>query len=189
MKKYIAAALSFAIASCLSGCGSSSSSSSAAAPKTTAAAETSAAAGAEDTTAATENASGAVTKDEKGYTHYPTPADPTDFTGVDFSAPDIKVTYGDYDKMMETSKSIQNYELEGVVVEIDGIFKKNMSPSIQMPNADNSQSIGTTMELVGFSDSDYPKNDTKIHIVGIVRPLNEYAHGIFVAKDNFKVVE
>lgn len=188
MKKYIAAALSFALVSCLTGCGSNSSSSSSA-PKTTAA-ETSAAASAEneDTTAA-ENTSGAFTKDENGYTHYPTPEDVNDFTGVDFSAPDIKVTYGDYDKMMETSKSIQNYQLEGVVVEIDGIFKNNMSASIQMPNADNSQSIGTTIQVVGLDEKDFPKDDTKIHIVGIVRPLNEYAHGIYVAKENFKVVE
>lgn len=187
MKKYLAAALTFALASCLSGCGSSSSSSSttsAAPPATTSAAASAAAANAEN-----ENASVAFTTDDNGYKHYATPEDVTDFTCVDFSAPSIKVSFGDYDKMFETSKAIQNYQLEGVVVEIDGIVNSGLSHSIEMPSDDKSMSVGTTMQVVGFSDSDYPEDKTKVHIVGIVRPINEYAHGIFVAKDNFKVVE
>lgn len=185
MKKYLAAALTFALASCLSGCGSSSSSSSpAVSPSTTTAAASAAAANAEN-----ENASGAFTTDDNGYKHYATPEDATDFTGVDFSAPDIIISYGDFDKMLETSKSIQNYQLEGVVVEIDGIVNSGLSHSIEIPSDDKSMSVGTTMQVVGFSDSDYPEDKTKVHIVGIVRPINEYAHGIFVAKDNFKVVE
>jgi len=183
MKKYIAAALSFALASCLSGCGSSNSSSSSA-PRTAAA--SAAAANAEDTAAAAENTSAAVTTDENGYTHYPTPEDVNDFTGVDFSAPSIKVSFGDYDKMFETSKAIQNYQLEGVVVEIDGVIKNTaMSHSIQMYNADKSQSVGTELHIIGLDDKDYPEDDTRIHIVGIVRPLNEYAHGIYAAPENY----
>ena len=91
--------------------------------------------------------------------------------------------------MLETSKRIQNYQLEGVVVDLDGIVNSGLSHSLVMLSDDKSMSVGTTMQVVGFSDSDYPEDKTKVHIVGIVRPINEYAHGIFVAKDNFKVVE
>lgn len=187
MKKIIAIVLSLAALGCMSGCGSSSSSSSSQAKTTAPAASTEAVT--ETETATAENTSGGAAVDANGYTHYPTPEDATDFTGVDFSKPDIQILSNEYDRMKDVASQIQSYALEGVVIEIDGVVNSGMSHSIQVPNADGSKFIGTTMEVVGFSDSDYPADRTRVHIKGIIRPMNEYAHGIFVPKDNFEVVE
>ena len=142
-----------------------------------------------ESTAAEEDSTAAVTKDENGYTHYPTPADVTDLSGVDLSKPDITIYADEYDNMMELAKQIQNYALEGVVVEINGVVNSGMSHSINVQNADSSKMIGTTIQVVGFQDSDYPPDKTSVHIVGIIRPINEYAHGIIVPKDKFEVTE
>ena len=188
MKKIIFTALALSAVACLASCGSSDSSSSSQAETTTAAATVSTAA-AEPESETVGTSSAGITKDANGYTRYPTPADPADLSGVDFSAPDIKINAGEYDKMMDIAKQIQNYALEGVVIEIDGVVNSGMSHSINVQNADASKMIGTTIQVVGFEDSDYPADKTSAHIVGIIRPINEYAHGIIIAKDNFKVKE
>ena len=168
-----------------SSCGSSSSSSDKPASTTKAAV---AATSTEAPATASASAAGGITKDQNGYTHYPTPENVNDFTGVDFSSPSIKIASGDYDKMMDIAKQIQSYTLEGVVIEIDGVVNSGLSHSIQIPNADGSKLIGTTIQVVGLDDKDFPADKTKVHIVGIIRPINEYAHGIIIAKENFQVV-
>ena len=189
MKKTVLMALTLSAAACLASCGSSDSSSSSKAETTTTSAATETAATTESVSETEGTTSASITKDENGYTRYPTPADPADLTGVDFSAPDIKINAGEYDKMLDTAKQIQNYALEGVVIEIDGVVNSGMSHSINVQNSDASKMIGTTIQVVGFEDSDYPADKTSVHIVGIIRPINEYAHGIIIANDNFKVNE
>ena len=187
MKKYLAAALSFAVLSSLSGCGSSSSSSSSKSQTTLPSASTEAAS--ETEAAAAEDTTGGVTVDANGYTHYPTPEDVTDFTGVDFSKPDIQIVSNEYESMKDVASQIQSYALEGVVIGIDGVVNSGMSHSIQVPNDDGSKFIGTNIQVVGFEDSDYPADKTRVHITGIIRPMNEYVHIIYVPKDKFEITE
>ena len=187
IKKITSALLAGLTVFCCSACGSSSSSSpSSSSNPTKAEAE---ATTAEPTTAAEAPTDAGPVVDENGYTHYPTPEDVTDLSGVDFSSPDITISYGDYDRMNEVSSQIQSYLLEGVVIDIDGVINSGMSHSIQMPDADNSKFIGTVMEVIGLDEKDYPEDKTRVHITGIVRPMNEYAHMIYVPKDHFQIVE
>lgn len=134
----------------------------------------------------TEGASESAVSAGDGYTRYPTPEDYLDVSGVDFSKPDIVISYGDYDGMVKLAKSIQNYELEGVVVEIDGEMGMSMmSHTVVMPNVDRSESMGTTFRVIGMEDKDYPGEDSRVHLTGIVRPLSEYVHGIVVPAEHF----
>ena len=186
MKRTLMTAMALMTALSLVSCGSSGSSSSSQ-NKTAAAVSTEAETETESVTEGTTSAG--ITKDENGFTRYPTPGDVTDLSGVDLSAPDIKIGAGEYDKMMDTAKQIQNYALEGVVIEIDGVVNSGMSHSINVQNDDASKMIGTTIQVIGFEDGDYPPDKTKVHIVGIIRPINEYAHGIIIPKDKFEITE
>lgn len=114
------------------------------------------------------------------------PADYRDVTGVDFSNPTIVINANEYDSMSDFAKKMQNFEIEeGTIVEINGFEgASTMTHSIVVPNADNSESIGTTYEVVG--DYEYPAEDTPIHITGVVR-MGEYYRLIVVPADLIEV--
>ena len=80
---------------------------------------------------------------------------------------DVVVEYGDYDGMYDLSKSIQNGEMVGKVVKIDGDVSHPMSTySIMQHNADGSQSIGTQFVIEG--NVEYPDDDDRAVITGKV---------------------
>ena len=80
---------------------------------------------------------------------------------------DVVVEYGDYDAMYDLSKSIQNGEMVGKVVKIDGDVSHPMSTySIVQHNADGSQSIGTQFVIDG--NVEYPDDDDRAVIIGKV---------------------
>ncbi|MBO4306658.1 MAG: hypothetical protein J5890_05670 [Clostridia bacterium] len=114
------------------------------------------------------------------------PADYRDVTGVDFSNPTIVINANDYDSMSDFARKMQNFEIEeGTIVEINGFEgASTMTHSIVVPNADNSESIGTTYEVAG--DYEYPAEDTPIHITGVVR-MGEYYRLIVVPADLIEV--
>lgn len=117
------------------------------------------------------------------------PAEPEnylDITGVDFSSPSIVIAADDYDGMQDFAKKMQNCEIQaGTIVEVSGIVGPSMmTHTINVPNADKSQSIGTTYEVVG--DVEFPDDGTPIHIVGVAR-MGEYFMVLVVPADQFSV--
>ena len=139
-----------------------------------------------NTEAANTQTEGAENTEGTENTEAAAPADYRDVTGVDFSNPKIVINANDYDSMSDFAKKMQNFEIEeGTIVEINGFEgASTMTHSIVVPNADNSESIGTTYEVVG--DYEYPAEDTPIHITGVVR-MGEYYRLIVVPADLIEV--
>lgn len=87
---------------------------------------------------------------------------------MDFSHVDATVMFGDYDEMFKYSKSIQNGEMTGKSIKIEGIVSHPMSMySITQKDAEKG-SIGTVFEIVGASNEDYPQDGDRIVITGKV---------------------
>ena len=80
---------------------------------------------------------------------------------------DIEVKYGDYDAMYDLSKAIQNGEMTGKVVKIDGTVSHPGSLySVVQRNEANTQSIGTQFVIEG--ETGYPKDKAHVVITGKV---------------------
>lgn len=85
----------------------------------------------------------------------------------DLASVDEVVEYGDYDAMYDLSKSIQNGEMTGQVVQIDGDISHPMSTySIVEQNEEGSSSIGTQFIIAG--DAEYPEDGDRAVITGMV---------------------
>lgn len=86
----------------------------------------------------------------------------------DLAKVDVEIEYGDYDGMEKLSKSIQNGEMTGKVVKIDGIvMHPGTSYSIGQANASGSAKIGTQFEIVDGTSS-YPADKDHVVITGKV---------------------
>jgi len=114
------------------------------------------------------------------------PADYLDITGVDLSAPAIKITETEYDAMSDLATKMQNMAIDqNTVVEITGFVGASMmTHTIVIPNGDG-QSVGTTFEIVG--DAEVPTEGTKIHLTGVVR-MSEYYNVLVVPAEQFEVI-
>ncbi len=112
-----------------------------------------------------------------------------DVTGIDFTNPSIVIAYDDYDGMQDLAKKMQNFEIPAdTVVEINGeVGASMMTHSIVVPNADGSQRIGTTFEVVGGNDADIPADGTQIHIIGVVRQNDNSINVLVVPAEQFEV--
>lgn len=114
-----------------------------------------------------------------------------DVTGVDFSAPSISIAYDDYAGMDDLARKMQNFDIPaGTVVEIDGeVGMSMMSHTIVIPNAEGSQRVGTTYEVVGDDSLEFPPDGTRIHIVGVIRMNDNYFNVLVVPAEHFTVKE
>ena len=114
-----------------------------------------------------------------------------DISGVDFSSPSISIAYDDFAGMQDLAKRMQNFEIEAdTVVEIDGeVGSSMMSHTIVIPNAEGNLRVGTTYEVVGDEDLEFPPDETRIHIVGVVRMNENYFNILVVPAELFTVVE
>lgn len=94
---------------------------------------------------------------------------------MDFSNIDVSVAYGDYDTMFAQSKAIQNGEMLGKVIKIDGVVSHPMSSySIGQEDEDGSF-IGTVFVIEGIEEEDYPEDGDRVVITGEViekSPMN-----------------
>lgn len=87
---------------------------------------------------------------------------------MDFSKIDVSVEYGDYDSMFAQSKAIQNGEMLGKVVKIDGVVSHPMNNySIGQEDA-NGSFVGTVFVIEGIEDDDYPEDGDRVVITGEV---------------------
>ena len=93
----------------------------------------------------------------------------TGLSAADLANVDIAVEYGDYDAMQDLSKAIQNGEMVGKVVKIDGIvMHPATSYSIGQANASGSAKIGTQFDIVDAAAAYYPADGDRVVITGKV---------------------
>ena len=93
--------------------------------------------------------------------------DGNSLSASDLENVDVTIEYGDYDGMYDLSKSIQNGEMVGQVVQIEGDVSHPMSTySIVQRNDEDSASIGTQFVIEG--DAEYPEDGAHVIITGKV---------------------
>lgn len=87
--------------------------------------------------------------------------------GEDLEDVDVTIEYGDYEAMYDLSKAIQNGEMTGKVVEIEGIVSHPMTNySIVEEDEDEGKSVGTKFIIEG--DEGYPEDGERVIITGKV---------------------
>lgn len=103
---------------------------------------------------------------------------------------DVEVGYGDYEVMEAQAKAIQNGEMMGKVVRIDGIVIHPMSKySIGEAGESNGLKIGTEFEIEGASEGDYPKDGDHVVITGEVVEKSPMYFIIKTTPENVVVLE
>ena len=81
---------------------------------------------------------------------------------------DVTIAYGDYDAQEALSKAIQNGEMDGKVVKIEGkVSHPGMSYSIGQRRENGNAFIGTTFTIE--DGGEYPEDGAHVVITGIVR--------------------
>lgn len=90
-------------------------------------------------------------------------------TAADLAKIDEEIKYGEFDEMQTLSKAIQNGEMVGKVVKIDGLVSRpGTIYSIVQENESGSQKIGTKFVIEDVSEETYPKDGTRVVITGKV---------------------
>ena len=93
----------------------------------------------------------------------------TGLTAADLAKVDVEIEYGDYDGMEKLSKSIQNGEMTGKVVKIDGVvMHPGTSYSIGQATEAGSSKIGTQFDIVDAVAAYYPADKDRVVITGKV---------------------
>ena len=106
---------------------------------------------------------------------------------------DVSVKFGDYDEMYAQSKAIQNGEMVGKVIKVEGVVSHPMTKySIVQENADGNK-IGTEFEIDGATASEYPNDGDHVIITGevyekspmyfIIKTTPEYVEVVEAAKE------
>ena len=114
-------------------------------------------------------------------------SDTGDSSYVEYNSVDESIALGDYEGMQNLSKSIQNGEMVGKIVKINGLVSHPMSTySVVQANADGSQKIGTQFIIDGASDTDYPQDGDEIVITGEVVENGPMVFVIKTTKNNIE---
>lgn len=81
----------------------------------------------------------------------------------------VIVDINEFDKMKTTAKAIQNGEMTGKVVQIDGyVSHPGTKYSVVQENKEGTQKIGTEFVIVDADESEYPKDGARIFLAGKV---------------------
>lgn len=116
----------------------------------------------------------------------------------DYTDIDAAVGFGDYDAMYAQAKAIQNGEMIGKIVQIDGVVSHPMSKYSVVEENENGEKIGTEFIIEGLSEEEYPEDGERIIITGeviekepmyfVIKTTPEYVE-IVGAVDRGEVVE
>lgn len=82
------------------------------------------------------------------------------------SSPDIVVEYGDYDTMFTHSKAIQNGEVIGRIIKIDGVVSHPMSIFSIGEKDESGTFVGTEFVIEGIEEDDYPEDGARVILTG-----------------------
>ena len=88
--------------------------------------------------------------------------------GAETEQVDKSIDFGDYDAMYEQAKAIQNGDILGAVIKIDGIVSHPMSKYSIVEKDENGSAIGTEFIIEGIEESEYPQDGDRIIITGQV---------------------
>lgn len=104
---------------------------------------------------------------------------------ADLANVDVAVEYGDYDAMQTLAKSIQNGEMVGKVVKINGLVSHpGTIYSIVEENESGSQKIGTQFVISDAAEAEYPVDGAHVVLIGkivqkdpmvyVIQTLNDF---------------
>ena len=108
---------------------------------------------------------------------------------MDFSDINVTVEYGDYDGMYTLSKSIQNGEMLGQIVKIEGDVSHPMSKYSIVEEDENGSKIGTEFVIEGLDESEYPSDGARIVITGEVIEKEPLYYVIRTVPEYVEVIE
>lgn len=97
----------------------------------------------------------------------------------------IEIAFGDFDGMFAVSKKAQNGEyVNGQVVTIEG--ELNISPmgsvSIGQRNGDGGEYCGTTLEVTGWKEENFPKDGSRVKVKATMKQNPQFWFFYFVAE-------
>ena len=81
---------------------------------------------------------------------------------------DQDVAFGDYETMEGLAKEIQNGNMTGQIIRIDGIVSHPMSKYSVVEESETGSKIGTEFVIDGVDESEYPEDGERVIITGKV---------------------
>ena len=108
---------------------------------------------------------------------------------MDFSDIDVSVGFGDYDVMEAQSKAIQNGEMIGRVIKIEGYVSHPMSKYSIGEKDENGSFIGTEFIIEGVSENDYPQDGDHVVLTGEVIEKEPLYYVIRTAPQYVEILE
>lgn len=108
---------------------------------------------------------------------------------MDYSEPDVVVEYGDYDTMRTQSKAIQNGEMLGKTVRIEGIVSHPMTKYSIVQEDEDGNKIGTEFVIEGLDEDEYPQDGERVVISGEVIEKSTLYYIIKTRPEFVEVVE
>ena len=116
-----------------------------------------------------------------------------------FDNVDVSVGFGDYDVMFAQAKAIQNGEMVGMIIQVDGIVSHPMSRYSITEKNEKGEVIGTEFIIEGLDESEYPQDGSHVVITGeviekeplyyIIRTTPEYVELISTSIEDDETVE
>ena len=94
----------------------------------------------------------------------------------------ITVEFGDFDAMQKVSKTAQNNQYaEGQIITIDGELSVNFG-NASIGQRKNGEFIGTTLEVEGWTEDDYPEDGSRVLVKATCKANKEYYFIYLTAK-------
>lgn len=104
----------------------------------------------------------------------------------------ISIAFGDYEAMQAFSKKCQNGEYaDGQTVVIDGLIN-NCPPTVSVGqrNQAGDEYMGTTIAVNGWTEDNYPPDDTRIKVNGKLKRDEQYFFLYLVAEpDSVEIIK
>lgn len=110
-------------------------------------------------------------------------------TGPDYSDYDVSVDFGDYDTMYAQAKAIQNGEMVGKYIRIDGFVSRPMTKYSVVEKNEDGEMIGTEFIVEGLDEGDYPGDGERIVISGEVIEKEPLYYVIKTTPEFVRIIE
>ena len=110
---------------------------------------------------------------------------------ADYTSPAVTINFGDTELIQTVTQDMQSGKYDGKVIKVTGISQKRMSSCTVMEKDEKTGTgYGMTYYLDGQPDlSEYPAEDAKVELLGVVT-VGEYdVRALTVLKDKVKVLE
>lgn len=109
--------------------------------------------------------------------------------GIDYSNIDVVVGFGDYEVMEAQAHAIQNGEMLGKIIQIDGLVSHPMSKYSIVEEDENGSKIGTEFVIEGLDENAYPQDGNHVIITGEVVEKEPLYYVIKTSPEYVEIVE